>query len=103
MGCTFKISATILAFPDHLRPPRELDVAGLDKVVLTTYAGLLFRNLLDRFDGDAGTAAGAYNGGPGKPNAKYEADVEMVARYARRVMEQAAALRSQKVAREMQH
>ncbi|MEO5926435.1 MAG: hypothetical protein ABIR70_21620 [Bryobacteraceae bacterium] len=88
--------------PDHLRPPRELDVEGLDKVVLTTYAGLLFRNLLDRFDGDVGTAVGAYNGGPGNPNAKYEAGVEVVARYARRVMEQAAALRSQRVASELQ-
>ena len=83
--------------PEHLRPPRSLDIAGLDHRVLTTYAGLLFRDLLDRFQGDAGTAVGAYNGGPGNPNAKYEAGVRTVAEYARKVLEQAAALRGKRV------
>jgi hypothetical protein len=83
--------------PEHLRPPRNLDIAGLDHKVLTTYAGLLFRDLLDRFQGDAGKAVGAYNGGSGNPNAKYEAGVRTVAEYARKVLEQAAALRGKRV------
>jgi len=83
--------------PEHLRPPKNLDIAGLDHRVLTTYAGLLFRDLLDRFQGDAGTAVGAYNGGPGNPNAKYEAGVRTVAGYARKILEQAAALRGKRV------
>jgi hypothetical protein len=83
---------------EHLRPPKELDVMGLDHRVLTTYAGLLFRDLLDHFKGDMAKAVGAYNGGPGNPNARYEAGVRMVAEYARRIMEQAAVLRGQRVA-----
>ena len=83
--------------PEHLRPPKSLDIEGLDHQVLTTYAGLLFRDLLDRFQGDAGTAVGAYNGGPGNPNAKYEAGVRTVAEYARKMLEQAAALRGRRV------
>ena len=82
--------------PEHLRPPRDLDVAGLDHRVLTTYAGLLFRDLLDRLGGDVGKAVGAYNGGPGNPNAQYEAGVRLVADYARRMLEQAAALDGQR-------
>ncbi len=85
------------SLPDHLRPPRDLDVAGLDHQVLTTYAGIIFRDLLDRFGGDVGQAVGAYNGGPGNPNAKYEAGVRLVADYARRMLEQAAALRGRRV------
>jgi soluble lytic murein transglycosylase-like protein len=78
--------------PEHLRPPRDLDHESLDARTLTTYAGLLFRDLLDRFDGDAGTAVGAYNGGPRNPNPRYEAGVRRVAEYARRMLEQAAAM-----------
>jgi len=78
------------ALPEHLRPPRELDFDGLTAGQLTTYAGLLFRDLLDRFGGDVARAVGAYNGGPGNPNMRYEAGVRMVANYARRVVEQAA-------------
>ena len=81
----------------HLRPPRDLDVVGLDHRVLTTYAGILFRNLLDRLGGDVGKAVGAYNGGPGNPNPQYEAGVRLVADYARRMLEQAAALRGRRV------
>jgi hypothetical protein len=83
--------------PEHLRPPRDLDVAGLDHRVLTTYAGILFRDLLDRFGGDVGRAVGAYNGGPGNPNSKYEAGVRLVADYARRILEQAASLGGRRV------
>ena len=54
--------------PEHLRPPKQLQVQEVDPQVLTTYAGLLFRDLLDRFDGDVSLAVGAYNGGPGRPN-----------------------------------
>jgi hypothetical protein len=78
--------------PSALRPPRDLDPDDVDPEVLTTYAGLLFRDLLDRFHGDVASAVGAYNGGPGNPNSRYEAGVRLVADYARRVMEHAAAL-----------
>ena len=78
--------------PPALRPPRELNPDDVDPEVLTTYAGLLFRDLLDRFHGDVASAVGAYNGGPGNPNPRYEEGVRMVADYARRVMEHAAAL-----------
>ena len=83
--------------PEHLRPPRSLDIAGLGHRVLTTYAGLLFRDLLDRFQGDVGMAVGAYNGGAGNPNAKYEAGVRTVAEYARKILEQTAVLRGERV------
>ena len=78
--------------PPTLRPPRELDPDDVDPEVLTTYAGLLFRDLLDRFHGDVARAVGAYNGGPGNPNPRYEEGVRTVADYARRVMEHAAVL-----------
>lgn len=78
--------------PLALRPPKELNPDDLDPQVLTTYAGLLFRDLLDRFHGDVASAVGAYNGGPGHPNPRYEEGVRMVADYARRVMEHAAVL-----------
>jgi hypothetical protein len=77
---------------DHLRPPDELDIHHVQPAVLTTYAGLLLRDLLDRFDGDTTLAVGAYNGGPGNPNLRYEAGVRRVAEYARSVVEKAAAL-----------
>jgi hypothetical protein len=78
--------------PDYLRPRERLDLSTIDSRVLTTYAGLIFRDLLDRFDGEAALAVGAYNGGPGRPNAEYESGVRTVAQYARRMVEQAAAL-----------
>jgi hypothetical protein len=78
--------------PPRLRPPEELDVANVPPEVLTTYAGLLFRDLLDRCDGDVAKAVGAYNGGLGKPNPRYAEGVGMVAEYARRIMEHAAVL-----------
>jgi hypothetical protein len=78
--------------PVHLQPPDELKINDVDPHVLTTYAGLLFRDLLDRFDGNIATAVGAYNGGPGRPNMKYGEGVQAVATHARTVLERAAAL-----------
>ena len=76
--------------PERLRPPARLDLNSVDSEVLTTYAGLLLRDLLDQFNGDVSLAAGAYNGGPGNPVAKYASGVETVANYARRVIGRAA-------------
>jgi len=76
----------------HLRPPKQLDLGDIEPSVLTTYSGLIFRDLLDRCHGDVDVAVGAYNGGLGKPNARYAEGVVMVAEYARHVMEQAAVL-----------
>lgn len=78
--------------PEHLRPPKVLDVGDVHPDVLTTYAGLFFRELLNRFEGDVATAVGAYNGGPGNPNPEYEAGARVVAEHARRLLEHAAAL-----------
>ncbi|MBK9168699.1 MAG: hypothetical protein IPM24_14690 [Bryobacterales bacterium] len=84
--------------PERMRPPKALNLDEVDTPVLTTYAGLFFRDLLDTFDGDVALAVGAYNGGPGRPNPKYEEGVRQVAVYARRMMEQAAALHGQRAA-----
>lgn len=86
------------ALPEHLRPPRNFDPDDVPPEVLTTYAGLFFRNLLDRFQGNVTLAVGAYNGGPGNPNLRYEEGVRMVAEYARRVLEHAAALQGRPAA-----
>jgi hypothetical protein len=84
--------------PEHLRPPKELDFTDVPPEVLTTYAGLFFRDLLDHFQGDVATAVGAYNGGPGNPNPRYEAGVRIVAEHARRVLEHTAALQGRPAA-----
>lgn len=73
--------------PPRLRPSRDLDVNSVNAEVLTTYAGLLLRNLLDRFGGDVDQAIGAYNGGVRNPNPAYAAGVKNVALYARKVLE----------------
>src|SRR6267378_3519466 len=78
--------------PARLRPPRELDLNSVDDAVLTTYAGLLLRGLLDHFGGDVDKAIGAYNGGVKAPNPAYASGVKGVAQYARRVLEHATAL-----------
>ncbi len=78
--------------PARLRPPRNLDLNSVDDAVLTTYAGLLLRGLLDHFGGDVDKAIGAYNGGVKTPNPAYAAVVKTVAEYARRVLEHATAL-----------
>lgn len=75
--------------PERLRPPHELEVNSVDSEVLTTYAGLELRDLLDRFGGNVDQAVGAYNGGVGNPNPRYAASVKNAALYARRVLEHA--------------
>jgi len=78
--------------PQRLRPAQKLDLENLPPEVLTTYAGLLLRDLLDHFAGNVMMATGAYNGTMRHPNLRYAAGVEMVARYARRVIGNAAEL-----------
>ncbi len=78
--------------PARLRPPRELDLNSVNDVVLTTYAGLLLRDLLDHFGGDVDKAIGAYNGGVRTPNPAYASGVKTVADYARRILEHASVL-----------
>lgn len=77
--------------PERLRPPQVLELDLTDSHVLTTYAGLLLRDLLDRFNGEVEKAVGAYNGGPRNPNSQYAAGVQMVAVYARNVLERVRA------------
>ena len=76
--------------PARLQPSRKLDIDNVPPDTLTTYAGLLLRYLLDYFHGDVSLAVGAYNGGPGSPNASYEMGVSRVADYARRILDRAA-------------
>jgi hypothetical protein len=78
--------------PARLRPPRVLDLNSVEDAVLTTYAGLLLRGLLDHFGGDVEKATGAYNGGVKTPNSAYASGVKVVAEYARRVLEHATVL-----------
>jgi hypothetical protein len=80
------------ALPARLRPRRVLDLNSVDDAVLTTYAGLLLRGLLDHFGGDVEKATGAYNGGVKTPNRAYASGVKTVAEYARRVLEHATVL-----------
>jgi hypothetical protein len=81
--------------PARLIPPVTLELDVTDPHILTTYAGLLLRDLLDRFDGDVEKAVGAYNGGPRNPNPQYAAGVQMVASYARNVLERVTAVNEQ--------
>ncbi len=78
------------ALPEALRPEVLLDPDEIKGATLTTFAGLLFRDLLDHFDGNIMQAVGAYNGGPGKPNLQYAALVRNIAHYARKVIIHAA-------------
>jgi hypothetical protein len=78
--------------PPRLRPPAQLNPDATSPEVLTTYAGLLFRDLIDRFQGDVLRAAGGYNGGPRNPNFRYAEGVQRVAGHARLVVERAALL-----------
>lgn len=73
--------------PERLHPPQELQFDLTNSHVLTTYAGLLLRDLLDQFNGDVQKAVGAYNGGVRNPNIQYAAGVNMVAQYARNILE----------------
>lgn len=77
--------------PARLRPSRDLDLNSVNDAVLTTYAGLLLRDLLDHFGGDVEKAIGAYNGGVRTPNPDYASEVKNVADYARRILEHASA------------
>jgi hypothetical protein len=85
--------------PERLRPPKALVLDLTDSHVLTTYAGLLLRDLLDRFDGDVEKAVGAYNGGYRNPNLQYAAGVQTVAEYARNVLERVTAINGRAIAR----
>lgn len=84
--------------PERLRPTRALDIDHVEPAVLTTYAGLLLRHLLDYFHGDVAKAVGAYNGGAGNPNERYESGVRQVAEYARRILGRAAAMKDASIA-----
>jgi hypothetical protein len=81
--------------PERLVPPKDLELDVTNTHILTTYAGLLLRNLLDRFDGNIEKAVGAYNGGPRNPNLQYATGVQTVAEYARNVLERLTALNRQ--------
>lgn len=72
--------------PKRLQPAAFQDPDEIQPETITTFAGLFFRALLDRFDGNVLQAVGAYNGGPGKPNPAYAAMVQNAANYARRVI-----------------
>ncbi|MBI2816191.1 MAG: hypothetical protein HYX72_04555 [Acidobacteria bacterium] len=87
------------ALPPRLRPDRNLDLDLLNGPALTTYAGILFRNLLDHFAGDIQKALGAYNGGIRRPNLNYAQAVEVAAYHARNILEHAVALHEEAVAR----
>jgi len=81
--------------PEHLRPPRQLDLNSIGGPILTTYAGLLLRELLDHYHGDVQKAIAAYNGGTKTPNSHYAVAVTGIAQYARRVIEHAPILKDQ--------
>jgi len=81
--------------PERLRPPRTLQLDLTDSHVLTTYSGLLLRDLLDRFDGNVDLAVAAYNGGPRRPNPEYAAGVNLVGSYARNILERLSAVNRQ--------
>jgi soluble lytic murein transglycosylase-like protein len=70
-----------------------LDMNFLSSRVLTTYAALLLRDLLDYFDGNALLASAAYNGSKRHPSLEYASGVESVAGYARRVIGNTARLK----------
>lgn len=88
-----------LQLPERLRPPESLKLDLTDSHVLTTYAGLLLRDLLDRFNGDVEKAVGAYNGGFRNPNLQYAAGVQQVAEYARNILERVTAINGSAIAR----
>lgn len=87
------------ALPLRLRPAKKLTFDLDNSEVLTTYAGLLLRHLLDETHGDVAKAVGAYNGSLRNPNYQYAAGVEAVALYARNFLERAAYLDGLSVAK----
>jgi hypothetical protein len=80
------------ALPEQLQPVIFQDPDDVEPETLTTYSGLLLRNLLDRFHGNIMQAVGAYNGGSQEPNLDYANSVHTIAAYARRVLADAAVL-----------
>ena len=78
--------------PPRLRPSRSLNLNLVSDAQMTTYAGLLLRDLLDHFGGNVDKAIGAYNGGVRTPNPDYANGVKTVADYARRILEHAPTL-----------
>jgi len=78
--------------PARLRPSGDFRADAARPDVLTTYAGLLFRHLIDHFQGDLTLALGAYNGGSGDPQPAYSASVAVAAASARRTVEESTAL-----------
>lgn len=78
--------------PARLRPSRSLNLNLVSDSQMTTYAGLLLRDLLDHFGGNVDKAIGAYNGGVRTPNPDYASGVKTVADYARRILEHASTL-----------
>ncbi|HUZ45799.1 MAG TPA: hypothetical protein VMW54_04100 [Terriglobia bacterium] len=85
--------------PPRLRPAKKLDFDLDNSEVLTTYAGLLLRHLMDKTQGDMAKAVGAYNGSLRKPSFQYAAGVRAVAVYARSFLERAANLDGMNVAK----
>ncbi len=79
--------------PLEFRPTPNLDMNFLSSRVLTTYAALLLRDLLDYFGGNPFLASAAYNGSKLHPSLEYASGVETVAGYARRVIGNTARLR----------
>jgi hypothetical protein len=79
--------------PVELRPTEQLDMYFLSSHVLTTYAALLLRDLLDYFDGNVFLATAAYNGSKLHPNLQYALGVDNVASYARRLIGSTARLK----------
>jgi len=78
--------------PARLRPSDDFRADAMRPYVLTTYAGLLFRHLIDHFQGDLTLALGAYNGGSGDPRPAYSASVTVAAASARNTIEESTAL-----------
>lgn len=85
--------------PPRLRPAKKLSFDLDNSEVLTTYAGLLLRHLLDKTHDNVTKAVGAYNGSLKKPNYQYAAGVQAVASYAQSFLERAANLDGMNIAK----
>ena len=77
---------------ESLAPSHDLELNTVNGAVLTTYAGLLLRELLDHYHGNVPEALAAYNGGTTTPNLRYAFEVAGIAEYARHVLEHAPML-----------
>lgn len=85
--------------PERLQPQITRDPRKIPPETLTTYAGLLFRHLLNHFHGNIMKAVGAYNGGADNPNLAYAHSVHRIEQYARRVIVHAVFFRQGKPAK----